>query len=163
MQIKRIDQTLERCEEHLSSTSAYGTEIESLLTQSLLVTMYAEFERKIAFLVRERCSSVTDASIKAFIESSINAVLRNLRSDGIAGLLKRFGTTHRETFTHKTKDNQRAVTLYNNIVTNRHQVAHKEGSKITFSEAKQFYEEGHVVLDFFREALLTKDYDGIKP
>lgn len=33
MRIVRIEQTLERCEEHLSSSSAYGTEIESLLTQ----------------------------------------------------------------------------------------------------------------------------------
>ena len=47
--------------------------------------------------------------------------------------------------------------LYNNnIITNRHNLAHKSGSSITFREVEAFYEEGHIVLDFFRGALFTK-------
>nr|VFK58637.1 MAG: hypothetical protein BECKUNK1418G_GA0071005_100422 [Candidatus Kentron sp. UNK]VFK68500.1 MAG: hypothetical protein BECKUNK1418H_GA0071006_100324 [Candidatus Kentron sp. UNK] len=72
----------------------------------------------------------------------------------MAGLLNRFGSAYKETFQQKTKDYQRAETFYNNIVTNRHQTAHSRGGNTTFQEVKRFYEEGHIVLDFFREALL---------
>ena len=157
MRIIRIDQTLERCEEHLSSSFAYGTEIESLLTQSILVIMCAEFEQAIEDLVQQKCSSVEDGSIKEFLGSCVSAVFRSVKSSEIAGLLNRFGPSYKEAFKQKTDDNARAVTLYNNIVTNRHGVAHSEGSNATFREVKQFYEEGHVVLDFFQQALMQSE------
>ncbi len=50
------------------------------------------------------------------------------------------------------------IQYYNNIIVNRHGVAHSDGSRITFQDAVQFYEEGHIVLDFFREVLLSR-YD----
>lgn len=154
MRIDRIEQTLEKCEGHLSAASAYGTEIESLLTQSLLVLMYAEFEQKINALVQEKCSSVTDPSIKEFLISCVSAVFRGVQSSEIAELLKRFGPTYKEAFRQKAEEHPRAVTFYNNIVTNRHMVAHSEGSHATFQDVKCFYEEGHIVLDFFCQALL---------
>ena len=153
MRISRIDRTLERCEKHLSSAQAYGTEIESLLTQSLLVVMYAEFERTIKDIVREKCLSIMDDSIKGFFESCVNTVIRGIKSSEITGLLGRFGPTHKEKFRQQIENNQRAETYYSNILTNRHSVAHSEGSNATFQEVKKFYEEGHVLLDFFREAL----------
>ena len=42
---------------------------------------------------------------------------------------------------------------YENILVNRNDVAHKEGSNATMRDVKQYYEEGHVVLDYFRDAL----------
>ncbi len=155
MRIARIEQTLETCEKHLYASSAHGTEIESLLTQALLVLMCAEFEQTIEAHLQEKSSSVTDASIKEFLRSCVGAVFRSVKSSEIAGLLNRFGPLYKEAFKHKIDENSRAATFYNNIVTNRHGVAHAEGSNATFREVKQFYEEGHVVLDFFREALLS--------
>ncbi|MCY3869095.1 MAG: HEPN domain-containing protein [Gemmatimonadetes bacterium] len=155
MRLARIDRTLEKCEEHLSDTDAFGTEIESLLTQSLLVIMCAEFERKIKELIREKCSSVEDESIVEFMESCINAVFRSIRVNEISGLLN----PYKERFTQKIMDNKIQETLYSNIITNRNQVAHAEGSNATFKDVKEFYEEGHIVLDFFSEALLEDDTD----
>ena len=156
MRISRIDRTLERCEKHLSSAQAYGTEIESLLTQSLLVVMYAEFEQTIKSIVMEKCLSVTDDSIKGFFQSCVNTVVRSIKSTEITGLLGRFGPIHTEKFREQIQNNQRVETYYSNILTNRHSVAHSEGSNATFQEVKKFYEEGHVLLDFFREALLSE-------
>jgi hypothetical protein len=136
MRIVRIEQTLERCEEHLSSSSAYGTEIESLLTQSILVIMCAEFEQMIERLVQQKCSSIEDSSIKEFLGSCVSAVFRSVKSTEMAGLLNRFGPSYKEAFKQKTEDHQMAVTFYNNIVTNRHRVAHSEGSNATFREVK---------------------------
>ena len=156
MRIVRIDETLEKCHEHLSSTSAYGTEIESLLTYSVLVLMCAEFENAIEAVLKEKCSSVADPSIGAFFESCVSAVFRSVGSSELAGLLNRFGPFHKASFTRSTNDNPVPVTFYNNIVINRHRIAHSTGTNATFREARQFYEEGHVVLDFFRDALLSE-------
>ncbi len=154
MRIARIDQALESCEKHLSSANAYGTEIESLLTQSLLVIMCAEFEQKIESIVQQKCSAITDASVEEFVGSCMNAVFRSVKVGDITGLLKRFGPAHKEAFKEKVDSEQRAIAFYNNIVINRHSVAHSEGSNVTFLEAKEFYERGHLVLDFFQDALL---------
>ncbi len=153
MRLVRIDQAFEECEKHLSSTKAFGTEIENLLTQSLLVLICAEFEQKIEAIIREKCAVIQDGSLREFVGSCVSAVFRSVKSSDIAGLLNRFGGAYKEIFKQKTDANQVAVTLYNNIVTNRHGVAHSGGGNATFSEVKDFYEKGHIVLDFFREAL----------
>jgi len=116
--------------------------------------MHAEFEQTVKSLVQEKCLSVKDESIREFLGSCLGNI--KLSPDDITGLLKRFGPAHRETFRHKQKDDQAAecFLFFDNIVTNRHKVAHSEGSNATFREVKRFYEEGHVVLDYFREALI---------
>ena len=155
MRIARIDETLEKCDEHLSATSTYGTEIESLLTYSVLVLMCAEFEMAIEAALQEKCSSVSDPSINAFFRSCVDAVFRSVASSELAGLLNRFGPIYKQSFTQKANDDPITITFYNNIVVNRHRVAHSIGSNATFREVKRFYEEGHMVLDFFRNALLS--------
>jgi len=157
MRLLRIDQTLELCESHLTSSEAQGTEIEVLLTRSLLVLICAEFEQEIESIIQERCSSIDDDSVKEFIGSCVDAVFRSVKSSEIAGLLNRFGVNYKEAFKRKADANQQAVTFYNNIVTNRHSVAHADGGNVTFGEVKRFYEEGHIVLDFFRDTLLDNN------
>lgn len=154
MQIPRIEQVLKKCEKHLSSTSMFGTEIENLLTQTILVIMCSEFEQKIKTITEEKCSPITDKSLR---DLCVGTVFRGVKSSGIADLLNCFGVDYKERFKQKSmenKDNEVAVTYYNNIVVNRHGVAHSSGTIMTFKEAKEFYEKGHVVLDFFRDALL---------
>jgi hypothetical protein len=157
MRLHRVDQTLEICESHLSSTKAQGTEIEVLLTRSILVLICSEFEQTIESIIQERCSSIDDESVKEFVGSCVDAVFRSVKSSEIAGLLNRFGRDYKEAFKQKADENPEAVTFYNNIVINRHSVAHADGGNITFSEVKRFYEEGHIVLDFFRDSLLSDD------
>jgi hypothetical protein len=156
MRLARVDQTLEECEVHLTATGSFGTPIENLLTRSLLVLMCAEFEQEIERSLEERFQSIQDAPVREFLASSVDAVFRSVKSSEMSGLLKRFGSTYKERFNAKADANPVAVTYYNNIVTNRHGIAHTQGGNVTFKEAKAFYEEGHVVLDFFREALLSE-------
>src|SRR6266568_7812149 len=98
MRIARIDQTLEQCENHLSSTSAFGTEIENLLTGSLLVIICAEFERKIESIIQEKCATINDLFLRQFIDSCVGAVFRSVKSSEIAGLLNRFSPDYKESF-----------------------------------------------------------------
>ena len=155
MRLARIDEAISVCESHLIDTGVDNPAIENLLTQSLLVIMYAEFEQAIKALTEEKCRSIIDSALKEFIGVCAKAVFRGVKSSDLSELLQRFGPTFSDTFRQKTERNQRAVSFYNNIVVKRHGVAHSAGSNVTFRELKQSYDEGHVVLDFFREALLV--------
>ena len=155
----RIDNALEDCENHLVATYSFSTEVERLLTYSLLVVIYAEFEQMMNSIVQEKCNLIEDESLRELVRGCLGNVSR-IQSSHIGDLLERFGEGRKIAFRSKitaTADNQRAETFYNNLITNRHDTAHSIGSNLTFEEVKRFYLEGHVVLDFFRETLLSGD------
>ena len=150
MRFDRIDRALERCEEHCKSAEPMNVEVKSLLTGSILILIYSEFERKIRSLILDRCSSVSDESIRKYIEKSTR---KSIKIGDLSGLLGKFGDLHKQEFQRRLNENDRVKTMYDSILANRHLVAHGEGSKATMREVKQYYEEGHAVLDYFRDAL----------
>ena len=157
MLLARIDRALEDCENHLVATNSLGTQIETLLTYSLLVVIYAEFEQMMNSIVQERCSLIEDESLRELVRGCLRNVSR-IQSSDMGDLLQRFGEDRKTAFRTRiaaTTANQRAETFYNNLITNRNDTAHRLGSNLTFEEVKQFYQEGHVILDFFRETLLS--------
>ena len=154
MRIDKIDRELARCEEHCRSADPMDVKVESLLTGSILILIFSEFERMVKNLVLDRCSSVSDESIRNYIEESIRNVFRGLKIGGLSELLGKFGPLHKNEFQRRLDENHRAKTMYENILVNRNLVAHgEEGSNATMQDVKQYYEEGHVVLDYFRDAL----------
>ena len=159
MHLPRIDKALEDCENHLSATKSFGTEIEKLLTYSLLVLIYAEFELTVKVIVEEKCNSIEDGAIRELVKSCLGNVSR-IQSSHMSDLLGRFGTVQKAAFRNEiaaNQTNQRAETFYNNLIANRHETAHSTGSNATFMDIKRFYQEGHVILDFFRQTLLATD------
>ena len=66
MRLTRVDKTIEICENILRSDNEINKEVESLLTQSVLIVIYAEFERKFNELIKKRCESVSDQFANAF-------------------------------------------------------------------------------------------------
>ena len=152
MRIDRIDQELARCEEHCSS-GPVDVEVENLLTGSILILICSEFERKVKGLILDRCSSVSDESIRKYIEESIRHVLQGIRIGDLSGLLGKFGPLHKKEFQRRLNENDMVKTMYDSILANRNFVAHEKGSNTTMKEVRQYYEEGHVVLDHFRDAL----------
>ena len=154
MRIERIDKALERCDAHRRSAEPMNVEVESLLTGSMLILIYSEFERKVESLILDRCLSVSDELIRKYIEESIQNVLRGIRIGELSGLLGKFDRSCKDDFKRRLKKNDRAKIMYENILENRNLVAHgEEDSKATMLDVKQYYEEGHVVLDYFRDAL----------
>ena len=128
-------------------------EVENLLAGSMLILICSEFERKFQGLILDRCSSVPDESIRSYIKESIRNVLRSLGIDELSGLLAKFGPMRKKEFRRRLDENNRVKTMYGNILVNRNRVAHGEGGNATMREVKRYYEEGHVVLDYFRDAL----------
>ena len=153
----RVDSALEDCENHLVASDSFGTRIETLLTYSLLVVIYAEFEQTVNSIVQEKCDLIEDKSLRELVRGCLGNVSRILSGD-LGRLLERFGEDQKVAFRTRISanaDNKRAETFYNNLIANRHNTAHSSGSILTFEEVKRFYQEGHVVLDFFRETLLS--------
>lgn len=115
--------------------------------------MCATFEETIEQLVIARAQDSKDQALASFVESAVGAVFRSVKSSEIAGLLGRFGQPQKDSFQDDMKVSPQSETRYNNIVTNRHENAHKGGSNLTLAELRQSYEEGHAVLDAFERAL----------
>jgi hypothetical protein len=151
MKILKIDETLDSCEQHLRGANASGTEIEALLTRAVLTC--SAFEEQIEQMIAKRAKSLNDMAMSAFFQSCISAVFRSTLSSELAGLMNRFGSDFKQRFLARTQGNERAVTFYNNIVTNRHGVAHTQNINVTLRELREFYEEGHIVLDFLEETI----------
>lgn len=150
MRIDRIDRALERCEAYCRSGEV-DFEVESLLICSLLILTCSEFEKKYRDLIIERCSSVSDDSVRKYVGESTR--IRSMKITELAGLLGRFGSSHREEFRRRLNENSIVMNMYDSILTNRNSVAHGEGSAASFEDVKRYYEEGHMVLDYFRDAL----------
>lgn len=153
MKIPKIDEILDSCDRHLVDTSASGTEIESLLTRAVLVLTCSVFEEKIELMIARRADRLNDPAMSAFFRSCVSAVFRSTMSSELAGLMNRFGPDFKRRFLERMQGHDRAVTFYNNIITNRHGVAHTQSITVTLRELRQFYEEGHIVLDFLEETI----------
>ncbi len=153
MKIPIVDETLDSCEKHIAETGTSGTEIEALLTRAVLVLACSAFEERIEHLIARRADQLNDPAMGSFFRSCVSAVFRSTKCSEIAGLMNRFGPGFKHCFLDRTKGNERAVTFYDNIVINRHGAAHTRSLNVTLRELRQFYEEGHVVLDFLEEAI----------
>ena len=105
----------------------------------------------------ERCSSVTDKPVNEYIGSHTQTILRSLQLDAISGTLARFGPMHKEEFMRRRDEDKQTEQMYSSIVADRNKVAHGEGSDATLEDVKQYYEGGHVLLDYFKDALWLED------
>lgn len=148
MKLQQVDEAISVCEAHLNSSKAARTQIESYLTQALLVLTCAAFEEQIETILEKRAITLKDANMARFFHSCVSAVFRSPKSSEIAGLLNRFGPRFKESFQKRAEADPVAVTYYNNIVTNRHGAAHANLINCSFPELKAFYEKGHQVLDY---------------
>lgn len=134
MFLQRTDLAIQDCEQHLIETRAFGSPVESYLTQHILVILCAEMQQEIYKLVKQRCSTNSDQYLMKFIESTQEKVLRSVQKAEIAGFLGYFGLGVKDQFNKSISESE--VSIYNNAVLSRHDVAHRMGSTTTFEELK---------------------------
>ena len=72
-------------------SDAFGTEIESYLTQYLLVVLCADIQQEIYRLSEERASVAEDTALSSYVSSTAHKVLRSVRKDEIATFVGMFG------------------------------------------------------------------------
>ena len=115
----------EDCESHLKATGAAGTEIESYLTQYLLVVLCADIQQEIYRLSEERTAAATDNCLSSFVAASARKILRSIGKADIAKYIEMFGAECKQKLNSQLTDED--VTIYNNAVCGRHEVAHNPG------------------------------------
>jgi len=131
----KTNAAVQDCERHLQSSGSYGTEIESYLTQYLLVVMCADVQQEIYRIAEERASTARDLALSSFVAASTKKVLRSVGKREIATFVEMFGPDCKAKLNSGIDDAD--VTVYNNAVCFRHDVAHNQGSLITFAELKR--------------------------
>lgn len=128
----RTKAAIENCATHLDSTNTRNTEIESYLTQHILVILCAEIQQEIYLSLEARAHLNGDSELKNFAVASGKKILRSVGKKDIANFVGMFGTKAKDLLNETVDDSE--VTLYNNAVSKRHDIAHNSGTNITFGE-----------------------------
>lgn len=153
MRLTRVDKTIAICENILRPDNEIDKEVENLLTQSVLIVIYAEFERKFNELIKKRCESVSDQFANAFLENRAGNYPQGMDKGRIANCLGEFGKARKEQFNRQMSEDKKIENSYSSIVNNLHLAAHGSGSTASFRDVKQFYEDSHEILDYFESAI----------
>ena len=140
----RTKSAVDDCERHLTSSAAFGTEIESYLTQYLLVVLCADIQQEIYRISEARASLLKDEAITSYVAATARKVLRSVGKDEIAKFIGNFGPEFKSKLNDSIDDSD--VTVFNNAVNNRHDIAHKQGTQITFGELKSAVSVAHKIL-----------------
>lgn len=147
----RTKSAMTDCEKHLESSDGFGTEIESYLTQYLLIVLCAGIQQEIYKLSEERASVANDAALSAYVSASARRVLRSVGKEDIAKYVGMFGAGTKAKLNSLINDSD--VAVFNNAVNNRHEVAHKQGAQLTFRELKDAVVVAEKILSAIAQSL----------
>lgn len=149
----RTKTALKECQDHLEAAAARGTVIESYLTQHILVLFSAEMQQAIYELLEKKAEQVDQESIRLFISTAGQKLVRGVKKEAIAGFVNHFGTDAKEKFDICLKDKEQEITRYGNVIVNRDSVAHRQGTQVTFSEILQAVDAAELILSAVKSAL----------
>lgn len=141
----------ENCRNHLDETNTWSTEIESYLTQHILVIMCADIQQEIYRVVEKRADMTDDSALKVFTVAACKKILRSIGKSDLAGFVGHFGVKAKTHLNEKVDDS--LVTIYNNAVSNRHDVAHSSGTNITFRELETAIRAARSLIEVVSEAI----------
>ena len=120
------------CKLHLNDSRAEGTAIESYLTQHLVVIMCADIQQELHKILERRASRTGDIALQHYAVATCKKVLRSIGKNEIAGFAGYFGSEAKEYLNNHLTEQE--ISIYNNAVKARHNVAHNNGASITFQE-----------------------------
>jgi hypothetical protein len=132
LRLLKTHSAIDTCKVHLDSCGASGTEIESFLTQHVLVVLCADVQQEIYSILEARLNEVSDTELKNFSLTTGKKVFRSIGKKEISGFLGHFSPKAKAYLDKNISDQD--VALYNSAVSRRHDVAHKTGTNITFRE-----------------------------
>ena len=153
MKVDKIDVLLDLCKVHIDERKIVDERIEALMVQGLLVSMCAEFENILKNLTNVRNRSLRNGGASGYVVTNADKAFRSASPENIENTVKRFGDSNKHEFERLKNENLSAWIAYGNIISNRNDVAHGRPFHTTLREVREFYESGHVVLDWFQSAL----------
>ena len=99
----------------------------------------------------QRAQRSTDPAIHAFVTVAGERILRSVRKDKLSAFVGLFGSTYKDEFNARL--DEREVTVYNNVVLQRHAVAHRGGGAVSFSDLREAIDAANNILDSMENAL----------
>lgn len=147
----RTKLVLENCRTHLDASNSPGSEVESYLSQHVLVVLCADTQQHFYEILENRISEVTDPELCNFAISTGKRALRSIGKSELAGFVGHFGQDAQRFLNEDLEE--RVVTMYNNAVQKRHDVAHNSGSNITFRELDEILAAAETVISTFERAI----------
>ena len=141
-------------DQHLIDTGAIDSQIEQVFVGYVLIRIHVAFEESIRSAINERCYREQDPPLNNFNKWAIDRILRSIRFSDLSDILGHFDEQYKELF-KGTSD--RTKTSWNNILSNRHSVAHEAPTYATFSEIQKWFSEAQGVIVAFRKALGLPD------
>ncbi|MGK2870674.1 MAG: HEPN domain-containing protein [Alphaproteobacteria bacterium] len=154
----RTTAIIEQCEGLLSNSDIRGSPVESYLVQHALIVLCAEIQQEIYEIVRARAAQAEDNQLESFVLSASKRVLRSVGKSDLSSFVGHFGGAEKEKFNRLVDDYE--VTKYNNAVSNRHDIAHKNGVQVTFSELKEAVSAASKILQALALSIEAIAHDG---
>lgn len=105
----RTQLAFDNCQAHLEQSNAWGTEIESYLTQHVLVILCADVQQELYRVLEERAEQNGDGPLKNYAVATCKRVLRSIGKSEVAGFVGYFGTEAKEYL--NTHVNEKEVTI----------------------------------------------------
>jgi hypothetical protein len=166
MKLNRVDAALTDCEHHLETTRAYGTQIEAILVAYVSAVIYSAFEAEVRNIIATRVAfAIDDAHVTNFASVAALRLVRSIKVGELAGLAAWFHPDCKTKF--HTELAQEAHAAWDNIVGNRHAVAHEDDSTVvstmTWRELKEAYPKAVTVLECLRASIARPVDSAVAP
>jgi RiboL-PSP-HEPN len=142
---------IDECEQALDSAAIRGTSVEAYLVQYALVVAYAEIEDAIKAIIRTRLDIAAAPAVKTLLGKAVDKLYRGPKKESLSEFIACFGKNVADHFNSRLDPIQ--VTRYGNLITNRHEIAHKRGVHLTFDELKDAIHAAQIVVISFDEVI----------
>ena len=143
LQFSDIESELAVCESHLMKIPN-ESDIQSFLTQFLLIRIHGKFEDEIGNILTNRIRRCNDSEIINFFQESFESY-RHTKLQDLKSILKKFDENKKVSFDKKIRNTEPEI-RYNNIMVNRNKAAHNAPIGMDFNELKRSYFEAKKVL-----------------
>jgi hypothetical protein len=147
----RTSALVEDCKNHLVESDASGTEIESYLTQFILIVLCADIQQTLYSIVETHATKSNDKKFANFANASKERLLRSVGKGDVAKFAGLFGAATESIFNENLDEKE--ISAYGAAVNNRHDVAHKSGVNVTFKEVTNALKIAIKMLEAFDKAL----------
>lgn len=146
-----LDNTIASCDRYLNMDDNKGSELESILTQFLLIKICGDYEKIITDTISLKLQKITDCEVINFIHKTIEKP-RILTTDQLINILKKFNIDKGNKFKNVINKLDQTIS-YQNMIINRDSVAHGNSYQASYDDVKQWHGESKIILDKFSEAL----------
>ncbi|MDD2723704.1 MAG: HEPN domain-containing protein [Methylovulum sp.] len=158
----KTELAVENCKNHLRDTNSLESPIEHYLTQYLSIIFCAEMEETVKRLfdesVRQKMVNLNDEELKGFINNQLERLkASSLKKADLADYVKHFSDQAKQRFNSHLQEKDREITIYSNVITSRHRVAHtsrpNNPNQLTLPELEQAVEAAREILKAVQIAL----------